>query len=313
MTSSSYNAPNNKRADNDGGISETQPLLATAIRTPSETTSNAKINEDILEEALKLRLPSNIQSGTTTYSHPKRTPTMPTNGRGHNRGVSLSSLFHSSQTTSDIRDFARDVVTTTATDLKDTFQKDMHVSRSGQRFFMDMTMTRSLSVVPEQLSDLFDEAIEDFRLSSRISVEYHPLRSPIQEEAVETSFLRSDEHDNKYNRLETAETVSTLATSQDATISEQAGTTGVPAEDAKEYSKGRIVSAYIGLFVAVLAVSSNGTALSLLHGVEPCLKLYWRMTATAFNYWQSIYRSKSIVHRSYWCSCCFFRSNIVQC
>eukprot|EP00493_Phyllostaurus_siculus_P003184 UN03198 len=38
---------------------------------------------------------------------------------------------------------------------------------------------------------------------------------------------------------------------------------------------------YLALLLAVLAVSSNGSALSLLHGVEAPLKLYWRMVATA--------------------------------
>ena len=37
---------------------------------------------------------------------------------------------------------------------------------------------------------------------------------------------------------------------------------------------------FISLLTAVFAVSSNGSALALLRGVAPPLKLYWRMTAT---------------------------------
>lgn len=38
---------------------------------------------------------------------------------------------------------------------------------------------------------------------------------------------------------------------------------------------------FLSLLSAVVAVSSNGSALSLLRGVAPPMKLYWRMTATA--------------------------------
>ena len=41
------------------------------------------------------------------------------------------------------------------------------------------------------------------------------------------------------------------------------------------------VGPFLSLLSAVVAVSSNGSALSLLRGVSPPLKLYWRMTATA--------------------------------
>jgi drug/metabolite transporter (DMT)-like permease len=43
------------------------------------------------------------------------------------------------------------------------------------------------------------------------------------------------------------------------------------------------IAPYFSLFAAVLAISSNSTALNVQTGVSPALKLYWRMTAVALT------------------------------
>lgn len=104
--------------------------------------------------------------------------------------------------------------------LQGTLHKQLQDADEGRTYFLDMSLTRSLSVVPEDLADL----------------------------ASETTV----------------------------------GAAGpVPPEVPPEVHEGPALGRYIALLGAVLAVSSNGTALSLLNGVEPALKLFWRMTATA--------------------------------
>lgn len=51
---------------------------------------------------------------------------------------------------------------------------------------------------------------------------------------------------------------------------------------------------FISLLTAVFAVSSNGSALALLRGVAPPLKLYWRMTATGG--FLSIFALRTLLH-----------------
>jgi drug/metabolite transporter (DMT)-like permease len=97
-----------------------------------------------------------------------------------------------------------------------TLVEELNVGESGRRYFLDMSMTRSLSVLPEDMPDFVDETVG------------HEIPHDIPTEEKANGLVR-----------------------------------------------------YAGLLIAVLAVSSNGTALSLLHNVPPPLKLYWRMTATA--------------------------------
>ena len=51
---------------------------------------------------------------------------------------------------------------------------------------------------------------------------------------------------------------------------------------------------FISLLTAVFAVSSNGSALALLRGVAPPLKLYWRMTTTGG--FLSIFALRTLIH-----------------
>jgi len=84
--------------------------------------------------------------------------------------------------------------------------------------------------------------------------------------------------------------------------------------------KGLPLLPFLSLLAAVLAVSSNGSALSLQKGVPASLKLYWRMTATALAL--SFVAVKSLVYDgrptltgSQWISfglavCCFVFQNL---
>jgi drug/metabolite transporter (DMT)-like permease len=99
--------------------------------------------------------------------------------------------------------------------LRDTLRDELKHADEGSTYFLEMGMTRSLSVVPEAIQEFAAEAVG----------------------------------------------------------------VAMPMEVAKEDAN--VVARYMSLLGAVLAISSQGTALSLLDGVTPSLKMFWRMTATA--------------------------------
>jgi drug/metabolite transporter (DMT)-like permease len=117
-------------------------------------------------------------------------------------------------------------------------------AQSGRTYFFDMGMTRSLSVLPEDMTNLVEETV----LSQ---IPHKPQMA----------------------------TATTLLEEQDSEPGDR-----VPSKQHPKATTGRessmVVQQYASLMVAVIAVSSNGTALTLLHGVPPALKLYWRMTVT---------------------------------
>eukprot|EP00978_Attheya_sp_CCMP212_P036053 scaffold160925_cov52-Attheya_sp.AAC.1 len=104
-----------------------------------------------------------------------------------------------------------------AMEMKGAFVDSLHDADQGNLFFLESSMTRSLSILPEALPDFAQDA-----------------RTLLHMEA--------------------------------------------PSTDTKEeFSLGP----YLSLLTAVVAVSSNATAMSLLQGVPAPLKLYWKMTGTA--------------------------------
>ena len=135
-------------------------------------------------------------------------------GRHHRHKSSISELF--SSMSSGLESIAEDVISE-ARLVRKSWQTEMHDAQIGKTYFLDMNMTRSLSILPEEL----------------------PM---VVEEVTGQHVQLKDEH---------------------------------PPPPASKYGP------YLALLGAVLAVSSNGSALNLLHDVEPPLKLYWRMTATA--------------------------------
>jgi drug/metabolite transporter (DMT)-like permease len=142
--------------------------------------------------------------------------TMPTGPRKKNRHhrPARSSIGEIMQSFSDGLDTISEGIQLEAAMVRGTFQQQLEDSEYGKRFFLDMTMTRSLSVLPENLGDFMEEA------------------------------------------------------------------TGVEITDETPAVAGP-AGPYLALLGAVLAVSSNGTALAMLHNVEPPMKLFWRMTVTS--------------------------------
>lgn len=98
--------------------------------------------------------------------------------------------------------------------VRGAFLRELDDADQGRTYFLDMGMTRSLSVLPDDLQDFADEAVG----------KELPREAPSEASAL-----------------------------------------------------GR----YASLLSAVLAISSNSSALALLYGVAPPMKLFWRMTATA--------------------------------
>jgi drug/metabolite transporter (DMT)-like permease len=134
-------------------------------------------------------------------------------GRHHRHKSSISELFMS--VSSGLESIAADVKVE-ARMVRESFKEGLEEAQNGRTFFLDMNLTRSLSVLPEELPMMIEE------------------------------------------------------------------TTGVHVEMEGDISPPIATSGpYMALLGAVLAVSSNGSALSILTGVAPPLKLYWRMVATA--------------------------------
>lgn len=129
----------------------------------------------------------------------------------HRRKSSISQLYDS---LSGGLSVIREGVVHEGTILSDQFQEELKNANRGKGYFLDMALTRSLSVIPDEILEFAEEAVG----------------APVPTEA--------------------------------------------PPE-------ANLIWRYASLLGAVLAVSSNGSALTLLHEVPPALKLYWRMTATA--------------------------------
>jgi drug/metabolite transporter (DMT)-like permease len=132
-------------------------------------------------------------------------------GRHHRHKSSLSQIFESM---SGGLGLITEEMKLEVKNVKGVFIRELNDADQGRTYFLDMTMTRSLSVLPDELQDFVDEA-----LGKEL-----PREAPPEASAL-----------------------------------------------------GR----YASLLGAVLAVSSNGPALAFLHGVEPPMKLFWRMTTTA--------------------------------
>lgn len=107
--------------------------------------------------------------------------------------------------------------------VRHAWKRELEEADLGHRYFLDMNLTRSLSVLPEDIWEFTKEAA---------GVE---IETPLVE-------------------------------------------VGQPHEQIDHTPKATL-SSYLALLSAVLAVSSNGSALALLHGVEPAIKLFWRMSA----------------------------------
>jgi drug/metabolite transporter (DMT)-like permease len=125
---------------------------------------------------------------------------------------------------------------------------------AGRTYFFDMGMTRSLSVLPDDMTNLVEETV-----LSQIP------HKPKMAAATATTLLEQEQEE-----VEDSEPGGPVRPKQQH-----------PKKATRTGESSMVVQQqYASLLLAVIAVSSNGTALTLLHGVPPALKLYWRMTVT---------------------------------
>ena len=115
--------------------------------------------------------------------------------------------------------------------LKSVWTHELEEGDLGQRYFLDMNITRSLSILPEDILEFADEAVN-----------------------------RRERRGNLTNPLLECQNATPQPIPHTPTAS---------------------LGSYLALGAAVLAVSSNGTAVSLLHDVHPAMRLFWRMTAVS--------------------------------
>jgi drug/metabolite transporter (DMT)-like permease len=161
---------------------------------------------DVEPKTTSHRKSYSIGVGSTT-APPKRPPR-----RGlHRKQVSSISQLYQSLKNVDLEPIREDFQQTIQS-LKTTFIEDLDHMDRGETGFFDMTMTRSLSVIPGDIADLGHES-------------------------------------------------------------------GMKAHG-KDEQQGPPIFQFMMLLSAVAAISSNSTAVHMLDGVDPAMKLYWRMTAS---------------------------------
>jgi drug/metabolite transporter (DMT)-like permease len=147
-----------------------------------------------------------VASSLSASNEPRRA------GRRHRKNKSSISQLYDAFKNKDLAPIREDFLET-AQSLRTNFVGSLDQMDKGGTGFFDMAMTRSLSILPENIPDLAHEA-------------------------------------------------------------------GVPQKDQQDERAGKGYVQYLALFSAVVAISSNSTALHMLDGVSPALKLYWRMTAS---------------------------------
>jgi drug/metabolite transporter (DMT)-like permease len=148
--------------------------------------------------------------------------------RARQDSMTMSQLFESVRTMTVDLEPLREDVAQAVQKIRTTLVKDLDRMDQGETGFFDMSMTRSLSVLPESIPEFMHES------GMQPTMELYPKEKE----------------------------PSTQAT---------AGPQTPPAQLSHQY---------FALFAAVLAVSSNATALHMLNGVKAPMKLYWRMTAS---------------------------------
>lgn len=123
--------------------------------------------------------------------------------------------------------------------------------RGFKTYNMDMALVRSVAVLPDDLMDLAHESI---------------FLGDIEERDDDEALYPQEEALLGKPGVTKPPSLATITTEHE--------------EELSQVSPGNVATGAVMLVVAVLAVSSNGTALHLLAHVPPPLKLYWRMTAT---------------------------------
>ena len=188
-----------------------------------------------------MRRSARKRSGSTTAApgHHRRQSSisrlMDSLGDGLTHGI--GTILH------DVQDSARDV--------KRSWKEELETANDGRFGFLDASLMRGLSILPEDMESWADQG----RASDRLHLQQQQLqqyqRHPLPHE--EAQYDDTEAHEDLTTEL----------------------------LDTEIKSQPLGVGPYIALLGAVLAVSSNGTALTLQSKVPPALKLYWRMLGTS--------------------------------
>lgn len=133
--------------------------------------------------------------------------------------------------------------------VSNAVQEQLQEIDDGRTFFLESGVTRSMGMIPMDLPDFYHESTVSLRGLLFIDDEDDESTDGDDEEyqlPLKKQFLTKD----------------TSSSSNNSAV-------------------GAGIGAYVGLLAAVVAISSNSTALSLERGVAPALKLYWRLSAVA--------------------------------
>ena len=138
--------------------------------------------------------------------------------------------------------------------VQEALMDELHEADEGDVFFLEMSLTRNLSILPgdKNLTEAVVEAQEASHNIVTTGISCKCLSSVMESFSDDGSATspRNDEEDGLVKQEETV-------------------VTGTP------------LSAYLVLMSAVVALSSIGPFLDLQKGVDPSMKIFWRMTGTA--------------------------------
>lgn len=177
------------------------------------TSTDSLLGAEEVEEAQ-----SSIPGGSGGHRKTQSLLSIPTGPRRHRGGH-----HRHKSSIGQLMENISESVHVEAKEIRYAWETELRESVRGERFFLDMTMCRSLSVLPEDILEFEEEATGHHRRVSAITGEVEPI----------------------------------------------------------PHTPAAGMSSYSALLAAVFAVSSNGTALALIHEVHPAMKLFWRMSAVA--------------------------------
>jgi hypothetical protein len=119
----------------------------------AEPTEMDSLLESLQDESLK------VESETPTHRRHQSLPwgnsRPPRKGLHHRRKSSVRQLFGSF---SDGLGSIKEGLELEATVIRDTFSRELEDANEGRKYFLDMSMARSLSLLPESLSEFAEEA-----------------------------------------------------------------------------------------------------------------------------------------------------------
>lgn len=163
---------------------------------------------------------------------------------------SLSDLIHDAMHRVDLEPLRNELLQT-ASSVKDIWKQELEEMEQGSGSgFFDMTATRSFAILPDDLPDLDSEA--RFFSSS--------IRQRLRKVEETTAETKDDDED------------------EEAVVeAEEEPKKPSPTDENKNTA---FIINLLLLLGAVFAHSSNSTALHMLNGVSPTMKLFWRMSAS---------------------------------